>query len=291
MRRDPNYKPEVIEKLFEAKWDPTTGMLREHVVTLEEVQRAILEYNAAHPDRKPVSARNPANFIKDIERRRRTAVNHWPRSVADKGYSAVQETGGNACFRFVKLAPGAAPFGGEAFINPPPLELSPIVVESLSLPLASKQLGRRDEPWLVQVLVRLRVIETHFAVTSESYVVQIDHLQMNVKLAQAEVDALFLAHIQRPGQGVTQAIVSCEAKSKDEDVIESQIVRQVQMVAKLRGVTQELIIPIVVKSLGGGKVHIVEFEPVNKADAQRLTNVKLLNQGVYHLKPSVPGLD
>ena len=74
-----------------------------------------------------------------------------------------------------------------------PGEQTPRVkIETISMPLATRRLGRKDEPWLIQVLVKLRIIETHMALFSNRKIIQLDHLQMNMKLSKTEIDALFL---------------------------------------------------------------------------------------------------
>jgi hypothetical protein len=71
------------------------------------------------------------------------------------------------------------------------LEATP--VSSLHLSRATRQLGRRDEAWLTQMLVKLRVLETHFALHSPRKLESIDHLQMTLKLRSAEIDSLYVA--------------------------------------------------------------------------------------------------
>lgn len=119
-------------------------------------------------------------------------------------------------------------------------------IESLSLPLASRRLGRRDEPWLVQVLIKLRVIETHLAMFSQRKIVQLDHLQMSVKLRKSEIDALFLAlEHEDPAhpESVHEVIVCCEAKQMHDDILEDQMLGHVEAVFKAKGVQQDLALP------------------------------------------------
>lgn len=250
-------KPEVIERLFEKRWQPATRSLTQTLVTLNEVSEALREHNAAVPSRT-LSDRNPANFFKDFIRNKQAANRNWPASVLGRGYTARQVTGGNACFEFV--------------------------------PLASRRLGRSDEPWLIQVLVRLRVIETHLSLFSRRSILQVDHLQMSVKLARSEIDALFLA-IEESGPGATrEVIVSCEAKGRRDDILEDQVLRQVQAVFRMAGVTQDLALPIVVKTLGPSEIHVVEFEAVSRKDAEDLKSLVVASEAVYELVPPVPGI-
>ena len=148
-------KIHVIERIFNKRWDPSTRTLSQAIVSLDEVKHAIREHNATHPS-SPLSDKNPANFFKDFIRNRRRANANWPSSVLERGYSARQLTGETACFEFIPLAEAQAdPFPNK--IPEPGTGDIVYKIESASLPLASRRLGRKDEPWLVQVLVRLRV--------------------------------------------------------------------------------------------------------------------------------------
>ena len=144
----------------------------------------------------------------------------------------------------------------------------------------------------MQILVRLRVIETHLALFSKRKIIQIDHLQMSVKLQRSEIDALFLA-IELEEGGVSgsshELIVSCEAKAKD-DVLEDQILRQVQAVFRMPAVPQSLVLPMAVKAIGRSTVRVVEFDVVARADATSLDALSVVSDAVYELVPPVPGI-
>jgi hypothetical protein len=237
-------KTDIIERLFLKRWDSTTTSLSNPIVTLEDVSEAIREHNAANPAARLMSDRNPANFFKDFIRVKERANANWPKSILDRGYTARQVTGGNLCFEFVPLAPGqSVPFPFNTV--PPPTEHTPRHrIESASLPLASRRLGRRDESWLVQVLIRLRVIETHLALFSTRTFVQIDHLQMSVKLTISEIDALFLGIEQLKSGSTREVLISCEAKGLRDDILEDQVLRQVQAIFSMRDVAQDTVIPM-----------------------------------------------
>jgi hypothetical protein len=158
-------------------------------------------------------------------------------------------------------------------------------VESVSLPLASRRLGRKDEPWLVQVLVRLRVLETHLALCSKRHIVQLDHLQTNVKLSGAEIDALFLA----TEEDQQEIIVCCEAKGIRDDVIVSQILGEVKALFRTR-ITQDLILPIAVKALAPSRVFVVEFETVGREDADEKNSLEVASAALYDFVPPIPGI-
>jgi hypothetical protein len=290
-------KTHIIEKFFNERWDSSTATLRNPIVTLTDVAQAILEHNRAFPNvpgkpKTELSPRNPANFLKDFIRQRKAGNRNWPKSVSDRGYTARQRKGNNACFEFVALSPGQT----EPFPNrfPPPDETVPLhKIESLSLPLASRRLGRRDEPWLVQVLVRLRVIETHLAMFSKRNLIQLDHLQMSVKLRKSEIDALFLAteHVDPANPAsVRELIVCCEAKQKNDDILEDQMLGHVEAVFNARGVQQDLALPIAVKVVGKSRVQVVEFDVIHKQDASTADSLTVVSQAVYELVPPVPGI-
>lgn len=163
-------------------------------------------------------------------------------------------------------------------------------IESASLPLASRQLGRGDEPWLIQVAVRLRLIKTHLALFSPRTIINVDHLQMSVKLGKSEVDALFLG-IERSEIGEKrEVIISCEAKSIRDDIVEEQVIRQVQAIARQHSIKQAYILPIVLKAVGKSKIFLVEFDIVGKNDAALLEELIPISEAVYELIPPVPGI-
>jgi hypothetical protein len=142
-------KTPIIERFFNERWDPKTLTLENAIVTLSEVAAAIEQHNKLHPNiagkpKTELSPRNPANFLKDFIRNRKSGNRNWPRSVLERGYTARQRKGNNACFEFVPVVPGQT----EAFPNRFPAPDATVPrhrIESLSLPLASRRLGRRDE--------------------------------------------------------------------------------------------------------------------------------------------------
>jgi len=165
-------------------------------------------------------------------------------------------------------------------------------IESASLPLASRRLGRKDEPWLVQVLVLLRVIETHLSVhsTRRSKVVQVDHLQMSVKQRKTEIDALFLVIEQDEGGTTHEIILCCEAKGRRDDKLEDQALRQAKAVFKMQGVSQDTVIPLVAKAIAPSKIYIVEFASLRREDAEKTRALTVASKAVYELLPAFPGI-
>jgi hypothetical protein len=282
-------KTDVIERLFKKRWNPTTATLSNPLISLEDVAQAIREHNIDYPTDK-LSDRNPANFFKDFIRNKRGANKNWPQSILRAGCTGRQVTGHNACFEFIQLSPGQK--------DPFPLNIAPAPgpatprhqIESASLPLASRRLGRTDEPWLIQVLVRLHVIETHLALFSKKKIVQMDHLQMSVKLAKTEIDALFLALEElKPGSS-REIIICCEAKGRKDDILEDQILRQAKAVFKIRAITQNVVIPIAVKAIAPSQVHVIEFDSVTRANAPTAASLNIASEAVYEFVPAVPGI-
>jgi hypothetical protein len=282
-------KTAIIAQLFGQRWDPQTSQLRDTVVTLEQVQEAIERYNSTRPSGKRMSAKNPANFFKDFIRDKRRANKNWPTAIFDAGYTARQTTGGGKCFEFTRLALGQT----DAFplaLHPGP-ETPRHLIESVSLPLASRMLGRAEETWITQVAVRLRLIETHFSLFSSrrNKVVQVDHLQMSVKIGP-EIDALFLI-IEEPDPGArTEAIATCEAKGLRDDLLEDQILQQVRAISKVGTTTQNTIIPLGLKVVGRSQIYVVEFQAVAREEANELVSLTVASDAVYELRPPVPGI-
>ena len=172
-------------------------------------------------------------------------------------------------------------------------------IESASLPLASRRLGRSDETWLTQVCVRLRLVETHLALVSALEVVQVDHLQMSVKLGPTEIDAMYLVIEETgaagaagaAGTGATrEVLLTCEAKGRSDDILEGQVVSQVRSAFGLSDTGQDRVVPVAVKAVGPSEVFVVEFEAVGRAEADDLEDLQVASSAVYELVPPVPGI-
>jgi len=277
-------KTEIIQSLFDARFNPLTKRLSSTIVTLEEVSAAIHASNLAHPN-EPMSTRNPANFFKDFIRKQKSANKNWPRRVFDAGFTAVQVTSEGRCFEFIPLLPQqAVPFPLDV-VREPTTKTPRHKIESLSIPLASRRLGRRDEPWLIQVFVRLRVLETHLALYSKLPIVQLDHLQTNVKLSGAEIDALFLA----TEKDSCEIMVACEAKGIRDDVIVSQLLGEVKALFRA-GISQDSVLPIAVKALAPSRVYVIEFQAVSRNESPGKTSLEVTSSAVYEFVPKVPGI-
>ena len=275
-------KAPIVEWLFFQHYNKKSKQFDRTVMTMTDVQDAIRHFRAHHGS--TLSDKNPANFMKDIVRGQ-NASNVWPKSVADLRWTAIQTPGDGNVFEFVPYAADQ----NEPFPDKyrPRKGISCFAVESVSLPLFSRTLGRNDEPWLVQTAVNLRVVETHFATVSDLPVFQLTHLQMSVKLRKTEIDALFLATC-RKGKDEWRAIVTCEAKQWRERILEPQIINQAK--AAFDETAVDIVVPIAIRAVKGVGFYIVEFEQVHRKDASKLNQLSVAKEAVYELKPPVPGI-
>lgn len=287
-------KTVVVEKIWANLQLEGAGR---RVVFFEDVTKAIDECNAI--DRKKRSVKNPANFMKDLVRKDNASVN-WPASLSKARIGGRQRVGQNRVFEFVDFAPDQV----EAFPNPycPHDEMQAVELQSLSLPLASKALGRKDESWLIQVAVGLFVLEQHLATKSSLPVREVVHLQTGVKLANSEIDGLFRAIVERETGVVEHVLLTCEAKQKGERILEHQIVEQI--VAASKSVTASIsedemavarVVAVALKAVGDqGELYVAEFEPWTieeaMADEGDLKDLTLASEGLYKLVPPVPGI-
>ncbi len=275
-------KPKVIERIYERLLDPTTGHLTRTVVTNQDVADAIRWCNLNHGS--TLSDMNPANFMKDIVRGR-GASSMWPERLKLARVSGRQITGDGNVFEFVDYLPGQ--------VEPFPIRFgyhAGVVrhkVQSLSMSTASKALGRDDETYLIQVAVKLSIVETHFALHSKVDVTELSHLQIGIKLRLTEVDSMFLAHYRRPDGKTDRLIITAEAKKKNQIILDDQVVRQVK--AAFQETDVDLVVPIAMTAAGKG-IYIAEFEPVARADLHGFDTLQLASEAVYELVPTVRGI-
>jgi hypothetical protein len=284
----PSEKTDIIEAIFDQRWIPASGELTNAVVTLEDVREAIEQRKRTHGS--ALSARNVANFFKDLTRRRRSANSNWPSSVFHRGFTARQLTGGGLCFEFIRRASTQA----EPFPLDVPIASEETVrhkITSAVLPVASRDFGRADEPWLLQIVVRLRIIETHLSLFSprRAFIRQVDHLQNSVKLARSEIDAVFIA-IEETEEGVIrESLITCEVKQQNEDLNLGQLLRQPKA-AFDSGIKQPLVIPIAIKAIAPSQIHVIEFAGILKSEAAETDLLTKVSDAVYILEPPVPGI-
>lgn len=277
-------KTAVIEDIFRAR--AVRGRLRagSTMVTLQEVADAIAANNAT-PGREQLSARNPANFLKDIVRNE-TRNSVFPPNVASRGYTAVQRPIAGNCFEFVRIPPGqATPY---PVIAPPAnLVASPHTVQSLTLVASGRRYGRKDESWLIAVATALGLIQTHLALNNPWDLLGMALVAPHIKLGGGEADALYHAE----DVGGTPYVIACEAKGESEVLDEDQIERVALAVRAAPGTGGADVIPVGIKkvyppTVGGARgliwirAYDTSFPPL-----------RLLSEGVYKLAPPVPGID
>jgi len=277
-------KPAIIEYIFRKLWDPATGKLNQTVVTMAEVQEAI----RALPNLK-ASDRNPANFFKDFIRSKHRNA-HFPPFILQSGYTARQAIGKGpgACFEFVPLASGVNTAFG-ALAPSAQLLAKPHPVESVSMPLAARLLGRGDESWLAQVVARLNILATHFALKRGSNTVQFDLLQIAVKLGKAEVDALFLMTVD-DGSIQRKIFVPAEMKGRRDEIEVEQIARATNAVLAMVKAGECTVIPVAVKVVGHSLLYIVEFQECNR-NVDDANPLAVASEAVYLICPAVPGIE
>lgn len=272
-------KTAVIEHLFDSNWDPEKKTLRKTLMSLDDVSHAIRYCNGI--DSKKRSDKNPANFLKDVVRSR-NASNIWPAKITALGYTGEQRTGAGDSFEFIRIPPGQTEPFPDLFRATDRTKL--INTQSVSMSLASKELGRADEAWLVQTAVNLRIVEQHMATISALKAQEITHLQMTVKLRATEIDAIYLARF--PALGKT--LITCEAKSGKERILINQIINQVR--ATFETTDAETVVPMAIRSEKGLGIHAIEFAPIKRSEAENIFELEFASDAMYRLLPPVKGI-
>ena len=275
-------KTKVIEHLFDKYWDEAIGKPTKTLISLDDVVQAIQECNAAK--KSSLRTNNPANFMKDFLRGANPSKN-WPDSVAKRRYTAEQRTGHGACFEFVPYrADQTEPFPDEFGVRD---DAPRHPIQSISIPLVTKTLGREDETWLIQTAVNLRIVETHFAVAAAFPLLELAHLQTGIKLRYAEIDALFLGKVGDE-QNPASVLVTCEAKQTKDRLIPSQVIKQVQGAFDLSQV--ETVVPIGLRRIPNVGFYLTEFEAVKRDSVSKLKELVLVKDVIYELHPPVKGI-
>lgn len=303
-------KPAVLEYLY-SQFEK--GEIPDGLVTSDHVREAIGATNAK------LGKANPANFLKDIVRSEH-ANSIWPKSLKEKGISARQRYGAKRVLQFIKFGAGQR----EPFPDRFPIDDTAKVygVQSASLPFAARQLGRKEESWLTQVVVSLRMIESQLSIFSpeilRNRLRDVTHLQMGMK-TQPEIDAVFLA-----SYGATEKLksatnlhmlITCEAKQIGQRILEDQIREQV---AKALEVTEDIqnpqinaVKPMAIKVVEfkfeekkEKAIYVVEFSHVDRTEFEtnwskskpsdeRLYSMPLeaVSKTIYRIMPPIAGLN
>jgi len=162
--------------------------------------------------------------------------------------------------------------------------------------LATKALGRSDETYLIQVAVKLSVVETHFALEARPRldILELNHLQIGIKLRRCEVDSMYAATYKDPADGQQKRlIVTVEAKKKGQRIIEEQIVQQVKAAFDVTDV--DLVVPIAMIAVAKtaahqGGIYIAEFEAVKRGDLPLFSRLGTASEAFYEFVPPVKGI-
>jgi hypothetical protein len=293
-RRNSSDKTSVIERIWEVL--EAEGKNR-RTVYFQDVLLAIAHCNAQ--DGKNRSVKNPANFMKDLIRKD-SASENWPPSLAAYRIGGRQRVGKERVFEFRSYEPGQTePFPNVLMPKP---DTAVVELQSLSLPLASKALGRQDESWLVQTAVSLNVLEHHLSRYSRHDVKELVHLQTGVKLGNnSEVDGLFRAIVEVDGKR-THVLITCEAKQQGQRILEHQVVEQIAAAYKSvrESVPEEelavsSVLPMAIKAIPpNGDIYVVEFDAWTPEEAlaeeSAIKELLVLSEAVYRLRPPVPGI-
>ncbi|MGF6182729.1 hypothetical protein ABIB42_003765 [Massilia sp. UYP32] len=280
-------KTAVIERIFELLYDQTTAQLKRTVVTAEDLESAKRYCNDELGMNIKLNS-NPFNFMKDIVRST-SGSKIWPESVRNRGFVGKQKTGGGDIFEFVPYIAGQKTEFDEDYS--PSDETPTFPIQSLSLPLASRALGRKDESWLLQVAVNLRVIETHFAIGENRQInaLELNHLQMDIKLRTVQIDALFLAKQDlEDSEAHGSVLITVEAKQGNQRILTEQIARQVQ--EAFDATPNDLIIPTAIVGVRNKGIYVVEFKAVRRSEAQTFTTPTFHRETMFILQPTVKGI-
>ncbi|WP_425408228.1 hypothetical protein [Hyphococcus sp.] len=266
----------VFEKIFFERWDKSDKRLTEAMVELEVVSKAI---RALRADGKiSLSDKNPANFIKDYLRSPRRNEN-WPESIRKAGYTARQRTGAGQCFEFVALPKGEEPFPDDFLPTGEELEH---VAQTLSLPIATREILRVDEPSLAQLAVKLFLVEQLFATSPTAVqwgLQEVEHLQNNVKLRYTDIDAVYQA-IMHTSQGLEVGAITVEVKIGDP-IISEQI--EQQALAVLSDEAFQFCIPTILKRFSKGEIIALHLGVIRRSDITEDGKI-VLGERVHSLK-------
>lgn len=271
-------KTAVVERIYQQL--QSEGGSRT-IVTFSDVVEAITWCNKNSGS--SLNTNNPANFLKDIIRGKNASA-MWPADLKNRRIGARQITGKSRAFEFVPYVEGqTSPFPDRFGYHE---GVKRHRIQSISMPLASKALGREDETYLIQVAVKLNVVETHFALHSPLKVIELNHLQIGIKLRLCEVDALFAALFLDDNEK-QQLIITAEAKKRRQRIIEEQVVQRVR--AAFEETEVGVVVPIALTAAEGG-IYLAEFRAVRREDLHVFQDLELATEHLYELVPSVNGI-
>jgi hypothetical protein len=285
----PSAKTQVIEWMFDKRYNPSTGKLSNAIVTMDDISDGIVATGAR------LSSSNPANFWKDLTRSGTAGLNrNWPRAVFNRGYAGADAIGqmDRAVFMFLGVTVGQTePFLEGLIVDE---QLPAISLQSLSMPQSMKALGRPGENWHAQVADRLNVVSSFFALCSPRNipprnVYEVNFLQTGIKMRGGETDAAFSLSADDGNW-----LVSAEVKGRTEQFHPPQIARAAHNLIAVAKSTKGStlgdltgVIPLGIKVVGPSKLWVVEFTPVESAD----TPLAKVAEGIFELVPHVPGIE
>jgi len=113
---------------------------------------------------------------------------------------------------------------------------------------------------------------------------------MSVKLSRTEIDALFLLIEEDETGNLREAIVTCEAKRGRDDILENQILSQAKAPFRMRQVDQNVVVPVAVKCLAPSRIHLVEFNELDRESFEEVDSLVIASDSVYEIRPPVPGI-
>lgn len=262
-----------------------------------------------------LSKRNPANFLKDLIRKRSVNEN-WPQSLKDERVTARQRYGYRRVLQFYRYsAEQDAPFIDE-FGRSDGTHVYEI--QTVSLPYLARKLGRTEETWLTQIAVNLKLVETQLALFAKQELRErlreVSHLQTGVK-TQPEIDGAFVAALDsRAESGATEHMyITCEVKQRDERILADQIREQVakafELTASLTDPRIDFVKPFAMQAVEletsdpctGNGIYVVEFDEISRAQIQSMIDpadeewlyslpLTIASSAVYILRPKVAAL-
>lgn len=285
-------KTEVVEILFRELWpDGEARPAIPLIANNNQVVAAIRQRNKNNEgNHDQLSDKNVHNFLKDFIRKPSCNTN-WPKFLKDRRITARQVYGNKQVLEFVDYPPDDTDPFPDRYEPTPDMPIYPF--EVLSLPLEARQLGRQDEPWLIQVAVSQKVVHSHLAIYAAEKglaVETLSHLQTSVK-TQPEIDATFFATLEaktEKGEKPQRIYICCEAKQIGERILEDQIREQVKVAFAMTGRLDPLhaidaVLPVVLKvvmhptasSEAVRGIYVAQFETIYRADFDKIDQDKL----------------
>lgn len=270
MARRAYSKPDTLEHLFNSKYDPAASQ-DEIPFTRQDVYDAILATGGEVP-------LNLNNFVKDLVR----TGNPDPRSPSarDAGYYLREGSHSGSMGVFFR---SSGPVGGAIAVHCPP-ELKAKTIK-VSFPPEIFDLIRPDEGGVLAALEYGHLLDDFFGVSKGT----VKRVQSPVKVQPHELDSFFVMT-----SGDKRIPIACEAKSKGRDAINLNQIVGIAAATLQRLMEKDMpgVIPIGVKILSNGDIHVVEFPLCTMADLlmlkSKLNAASVTRQARYRLSQKPP---